>query len=200
MSKETTTRRYRRIFVTTVVCMFLLMTTVFYASFRMGSGDAYAGAVQAGDPSNANFRALVTSNGTDRVKRIVYFKLEPHATGGANTPVASGTVCDLAGTLHYAEVKFQGTLTGAAPTLAIKWQNSKDNGTTWTDVGTWTTINATTTPASQSQSVGDIVAPPYFNGTTTVQSTATIYGDCWRATYTMGAGGAGTFSITGVEK
>lgn len=188
-----------RILLTLMLLLSFSLGAVFYQSFE-GSTSAFPGAVSTGNSGDANFRALVTSGGSDRVKRIIYFKLEPHATGGANTPVASGSVCNLAGTLHEADVKFTGTLGGSAPTLAIKWQNSKDDGATWSDVGTWTTINATVTPATQSQVVGDKVTDPYFNGTTTVQSTATLYGDCWRVTYTMGAAGTGTFSVTGVEK
>lgn len=190
--------KYRFLLVVAMVLSFSL-GAIFYQSFT-ATTSAFPGAQVTGDASSANFRALVASNGTDRVKQIIYFKLEAHNTGGVNTPVASGAVCGMAGKFHYAEVKFQGTLTGAAPTLVIKWQNSKDGGTTWTDIGTWTAINATTTPATQSQTVGDIIANPYFNGTTTVNSTTTAYGDCWRATYTMGAAGIGTFSITGFEK
>jgi hypothetical protein len=74
----------------------------------------------------------------------------------------------------------------------VKWQNSIDGGTTWTDVGTWTTINATVTPASQSQTVADV-----SNNTTAVS-----YGDCWRATYTFGGTGTVTanIGIVGYEK
>jgi hypothetical protein len=152
-------------------------------------GDAYAGASVSGQRDGADTRALITVNGSDKVQRIVYFKMENHLTGGANTPVASRAYCGIAGDLHYAEVKFTGTLTGSAPTLAIKWQNSKDNGDTWSDVGTWTTINATVTPAVQSQTVADLRA-----------STAVVYGDCWRVTYTQGASGAGNFSVIGLDK
>lgn len=166
-----------------------VLSLVVYASLAP-AGDPLASAASIGNPEGADYRVLVNSNGSDRVKRIIYFKMENHLTGGANTPVASGTVCDLAGTFHYAEVKLSGTLAGTAPTLAIKWQNSKDGGATWTDVGTWTTINATVTPASQNQVVSDIAA-----------STAVVYGDCWRALYTMtGTGAAGNFSVTGLEK
>jgi hypothetical protein len=199
MKKTSFVHRYRPL-VLSLMMFLMLMGGMVTAVTREHTTDVYAGIATSGDQADANFRALITSNGTDRVKRVVYFKLEPHATGGANTPVASGKVCDLAGTEHFAQVAFSGTLAGSAPTLVVKWQNSKDNGATWTDVGTWTTINATVTPATQSQSVGDLVSMPYFNGTTTVNSTATIYGDCWRATYTMGAAGAGTFSIVGMDK
>lgn len=185
------TRLFVRNKILVVLVAFLILfggAATFVATLPSGD-NAYASAEIVGNEDTANVRALVTSNGTDRVRRIVYFKMESHATGGANTPVASGQVCDLAGMLHFAEVKFEGTLAGSAPTLAIKWQNSKDGGATWTDVGTWVTINATVTPATQQQVVSDILG-----------ATAVVYGDCWRATYTMGAGGSGTFSITGLEK
>ena len=159
-----------------------------YLSLAPSSDRAIA---SLGNPNGADYRVLVNSGGSDRVKRIIYFKSESHASGGANTPVVSGTVCDMAGMLHQAEVKLSGTLAGTNPTLAIKWQNSKDGGATWSDVGTWTTINATVTPASQNQVVSDIMA-----------STAVVYGDCWRATYTFTGTGnpSGVFSVTGIEK
>lgn len=143
-----------------------------------------------GDPDNSNFRALIGEEGS--VQRIVYFETDTYTMAGANTPVASDPTCFVDGTLHQAKVVLTGTMTGTAPTLAIKWQNSIDGGTTWSDVGTWTTINATVTPASQSQTVADI-----YNA-----STAVAYGDCWRATYTFGGTGTVTanFSIMGVDK
>ena len=173
------------------------------AHFSNQGADAYAGAVVSGDPNGAELRAVV-SNGTDRVKHITYFKLESHATGGANTPVASGKVCNSelpSGVYHYANVAFQGTMAGTAPTLAIKWQNSKDGGNTWTDIGTWTTINATVTPASQSNTVADHPEEVLMNANTPVVTPAVVYGDCWRVTYTMtGTGAAAVFSVTGMEK
>lgn len=162
--------------------------------------NAYAGAAISGNPKGANTRALIVSGGSDKVSRIVYFKLENHLTGGANTPVASGAVCGMAGLYHYAEVQFTGTLTGSAPTLTIKWQNSKDNKATWTDVGTWTTINATVTPANQKNTVSDHPEEVLMNANTPVVTPAVMYGDCWRVTYTMGAAGAGNFAIIGAEK
>lgn len=178
----------KRILISAAILLALLGGLATHSALQP-QGAAFAGAEIEGNPENADMRALVSVNGNDRVKRIVYFRMDNHLTGGADTPVASGAICDLAGIYHYAEVKFTGTLTGSAPTLAIKWQNSKDNGVTWSDVGTWTQINSTVTPASQSQTVADLAA-----------STAVVYGDCWRVTYTMGAGGAGNFSVTGIEK
>lgn len=177
----------------------LLGGTALYGALQP-STEAYAGASVVGEADGATSRMLVTSNGSDRVRRIVYFKLESHDTGGVNTPVASGSVCDMAGVYHSAEVKLSGTLTGSAPTLAIKWQNSKDGGTTWADVGTWTQINATVTPATQSNTVTDHGENTIVLANTPVTTPATMYGDCWRVTYTMGAGGAGVFSVTGLEK
>jgi hypothetical protein len=181
-------KRTKSFWISIGLMLFLLAGAFTFASLQSGP-EAYAGASSIGNKDGADVRALVSSNGSDRVRRIIYFEMDNHQTGGANTPVASGEVCGMAGMLHYAEVKFQGTLTGSNPTLAIKWQNSKDNGQTWSDVGTWTQINATVTPAIQSQTVADLAA-----------STAVVYGDCWRVTYTMGAGGAGNFSVTGIEK
>jgi hypothetical protein len=182
-------QKYRKNLLALTLAFMTVLSVIAYASLSP-AGSEFAGAAVQGNPEGADYRALIASDGTDRVRRITYFKLEPHATGGANTPVATGKVCEMAGMLHSAEVKLSGTMAGTAPTLAIKWQNSKDNGATWTDVGTWTQINATVTPASQSQVVSDIIA-----------STAVIYGDCWRATYTMtGTGAAAVFSVTGLEK
>lgn len=190
----------RKSLLISVVLLFLMLGGAIGFAALHPTTDAYAGAAVSGNPDGSSARALITSGGSDRVSRIVYFKLENHLTGGANTPVASGKVCDMAGVYHYAEVQFTGTLAGAAPTLAIKWQNSKDNGATWTDVGTWTTINATVTPANQKQTVSDHPEEVLMNANTPVVTPAVMYGDCWRATYTMGAAGAGNFAIIGAEK
>lgn len=192
-------RRSRIILTTLLFCVMMLGGGFVYASLQP-PGDAYAGAAVEGQREGAEFRALVTSDGTDRVKRIVYVATGNHLTGGANTPVPSAKVCDLAGIYHYAEVQFTGTLTGSAPTLVIKWQNSKDNGATWTDIGTWTTINATVTPANQKNTVSDHPEEVLMNANTPVVTPAVTYGDCWRTTYTMGAAGAGNFTIIGMEK
>ena len=164
--------------------------------------DAYAGASVEGVREGAEYRALISSGGDDRVRRIVYVESGSHATGGANTPVPSAKVCGMAGVYHYAEVQFTGTLAGTNPTLAIKWQNSKDNGATWTDVGTWTTINATVTPTNQKNTVADHGDIVLMNANTPVTTPAVMYGDCWRTTYTMTGTGsvAGNFTIIGAEK
>jgi hypothetical protein len=120
------------------------------------------------------------------VREVVYVAQGVKTMAGANTPVNSTAVCGLGEfDLHVAEVTLSGTMTGTAPTLAIKWQNSYDGGTTWRDVGAWTTINATVTPATQSQTVSDVQ-----NATTAV-----AYGDCWRAQYTFGGSGTVTANI-----
>lgn len=181
----------------------LLLSGAFAAAVHQnGNSVAYAGAQILGDPSTANVRALITTNGNDRVERIVYFKMESHATGGANTPVASSSYCGLAGMLHEVTVKLSGTMAGTAPTLAIKWQNSKDNKSTWTDVGTWTTINATVTPASQTNTVADSGSIVLMNANTPVVTPPVVYGDCWRALYTMAGTGsvAANFSVIGIDK
>jgi len=153
-----------------------------------------------GQRAGSDVRAIINVNGDSTMSRIVYFKLVSHATGGANTPVASDTYCGVAGNFHWAKVAFTGTLGGAAPTLVVKWQNSKDHGTTWSDVGTWTTINATVTPATQENTVADHPEEVLMNANTPVVTPAVMYGDCWRATYTMGAAGTGVFSIIGADK
>lgn len=173
-----------------VLAVLLVMCLALGVAQLAPSHDAYAGAAVVGQRDGADVRAVVSS-GSDRVRRIVYFSLVSHASGGVNTPVASDKVCGLAGTFHFADVELSGTLAGTNPTLTITWQNSKDGGSTWTSVGAWTVINATVTPASQTQTLSDIAA-----------STAVVYGDCWRARYSFAGTGspAGVFSISGMEK
>lgn len=159
------------------------------AYFTTTSSGVSAGPEIVGDPNGAGSRAIYADN--NRVVRIEYFAAGAK-TMANTTPVASDAFCGLNGNLHKAEVQLVGTMSGTNPTLAVKWQNSIDGGTNWTDVGTWTTINATTTPATQSQVVADIQ-----NATTAV-----AYGDCWRATYVFGGTGTVTanISVKGVEK
>lgn len=171
---------------------FALLAVIFAGSMSVAwiqqSQTSIAAPEVVGNPDGAEYRALVTEN--DETVRIVYFAAGVK-TMANTTPVASDPVCGLFGDLHKAEVQLVGTMTGTAPTLAVKWQNSIDGGANWTDVGTWTTINATVTPATQSQTVADLVA-----------STAVAFGDCWRATYTFGGTGTVTanISVTGIEK
>jgi hypothetical protein len=157
---------------------------------RSGSRDAFAGAEIVGNPQGSTVRALVGKN-DGSVQRVVYVAQAAY-TMSDTTPVAGQAQCFPGYTLHKAQVVLVGTMSGTAPTLAVKWQNSIDGGTTWTDVGTWTTINATVTPASQSQTVADV-----SNNTTAVS-----YGDCWRATYTFGGTGTvvANIGIAGYEK
>jgi len=144
--------------------------------------------VEAG-PSGPQYqlRAL-DQDGT--VRQLVYVSQGVKTMAGANTPVSSTAACGLGSfEMFSAQVVLTGTMAGTAPTLALKWQNSKDGGVTWADVGTWTTINATVTPATQNQTVSDV-----WNNTTAV-----AYGDCWRVQYTFGGSGTVTanFGITG---
>lgn len=182
-------RRLTQTWFVFAFCLSLMLAGVVVANQAMPAPDAYAGAEIVGNPDGAADRLIVQSN--DRVRRIIYVQAGVHTSPGANTPVASNPYCDQAGLFHYAEVQLTGTLTGTNPTLAVLWQNSKDGGTTWTNVGTWTTVNATVTPATQSQTVSDIAA-----------STAVVYGDCWRVTYTFTGTGnpSGNFKILGMEK
>jgi len=185
-----------------LVFSFALLTLAGGARFLPQSDNALAGAAIVGNPKESTDRLLISSGGDDRVKRVVYFDTGSHASGGVNTPVASAKVCGLAGIFHYAEVQFTGTLAGTNPTLTILWQNSKDNGTSWSNVGTWTTINATVTPAVQSQTVSDHAEEVLMNANTPVVTPAVMYGDCWRVTYTMTGTGnpAGVFKVIGAEK
>lgn len=188
----------------TVACLALALLigggSLGLARFTDHAG-AYAGAEIVGDPDGAQVRALISTNGTDRVNRIVYFGAGLKTPSGANTPVVSGTICDQAGAFHWAKVTLSGTLTGTNPTAAVKWQNSKDNGATWTDVGAWVTINATVTPASQEQTVADSGAVVLMNANTPVTTPAVVYGDCWRASITFGGTNpGGDIAIIGLEK
>ncbi len=166
----------------------IALVVIAFVALSPSGHDAAAGPVIEGNPG-ATSRYLVADGTT--VKRIVYVA-SGVKTMANTTPVASDPQCGNFGNLHKAEVVLNGTMAGTAPTLAIKWQNSLDGGTTWNDVGTWTTINATVTPAVQSQAVSDI-----SNATTAV-----AFGDCWRAQYTFGGTGTVTadFSIKGIEK
>jgi hypothetical protein len=168
----------------------LVLVMLFLGLAQIGN-QAAAGPQIVGNPDGSTARYLVADGQGGKVKRIVYVAGGVKTMAGANTPVASDPTCGLSGDLHRADVKLTGTMAGTPPTLAIKWQNSIDGGATWNDVGTWTTINATVTPAAQSQVVSDIVG-----------STAVAYGDCWRAVYTFGGTGTVTanFSVTGIEK
>jgi len=125
--------------------------------------------------------------------RITYFSQVARTPVGANTPMAGTTWCAEPGTTYtkfVAQVVLSGTLSGTNPTLAVKWQHSYDGGTNWIDVGTWTTINATVTPASQVQTVSDVAG-----------STAVAYGDCWRSTLTFGGTSpGGNVSVEGYAK
>lgn len=151
---------------------------------------ASASVQTVGDPDGAEYRALLAPV-AGKTKRIVYFSAGVK-TPTANTPVNSDPVCGLGGyTIFRADAYLVGTMTGTAPTAAIKWQHSTDGGRHWNDIGTWTTINATVTPASQSQTVSDI-----YNATTAV-----AYGDCFRAQYTLGGTSPGiNLEINGFAK
>lgn len=193
-------RRFKSIWFGLSVVMLLLAGALVFST-HSGGQDAYAGAAVYGDPSQSDTRALISVDGTDKVTRIVYFSSGSHATGGANTPVASSTFCNIAGTEHKATFRLSGTMAGTAPTLAILWQNSEDKGSNWTSIGTWTTVNATVTPASQSQTFFDQGPIVLMNANTPVTTPAVAYGDCWRVLYTMtGTGAAANFSVSGIDK
>lgn len=165
----------------------LALALLFVGLAQFGGAPASAEPEIVGNPEGAVTRALIRENET--VKRIVY------VAGGTKTmanttPVTSDAFCGNFGTLHRADVVLNGGMAGTNPTLTILWQNSID-GVTWNNVGTWTQINATVTPQSQSQAVGEVQA-----------TAANVYGDCWRVQYTFGGTGTVTadFKIIGVEK
>lgn len=169
-------KRMNRFWVGIALVFTLLGGLLSVANFAT---DAEAGPEVVGNPSGATSRVLMAPAANGTVKRIVYFSgvLTPV---GLNTPIASSPQCGIGGaSLYRSDVILTGTMTGTNPTGALLWQNSIDGGTTWNNVGTWTTINATVTPASQSQTVADLVA-----------STAVAYGDCWRFQVTFGGTGS----------
>lgn len=192
--------------LTFLVCMTFLVAGLLVVANYSG-GDALAGASIQGDPAHSNTRALISVNGSSKVLKIVYFNSGSKTNPGANTPVASGSTCSgssgltTSGTYHYAEVRLVGTLAGTNPTLTIKLQNSVDGGTVWSDVKTFTQINATTVPAVQTQVASDGPGYSFWNGTTVATQAAAVYGDCWRVTYTYGGTSAsGSFSVIGIDK
>lgn len=161
---------------------------VVYSQLAPSQADAYAGAEVVGNPDGAT-DALFIGQGND-LKRVYFFNGTVRPSGGTTTPVVSRDFCGFGPfTVFRADAYLSGTMTGTAPTVSIKWRHSIDQGAHWTDVGTWTTINATVTPASQTNLVNDhdaVVIPL----TTPVITPAAIYGDCWDAVLTFGGTGA----------
>lgn len=138
------------------------------------------GAYRQAEAGPGDQPVMLRAVGQDGTVRELVYVAQGAKTMANTTPVNSTAACGLGSyEVFKAQVVLVGTMTGTNPTLAIKWQNSLDGGATWADVGTWTTINATVTPASQSQTVSDL-----WNATTAV-----AYGDCWRAQYTFGGTG-----------
>lgn len=154
--------------------------------------------ILAGSIALAQFHRPVEAQnapGTD-TRHITYFP-QGRKTMANTTPVASQWFCGQGDQdIFNARLTVQGTMTGTGPSVAVKWQESFDQGTTVADVGSWVTINATaeTTPANltQSQTVAEIAN----------NSTAVAYGDCWRALYTFGGTGTVTadFGMTGYSE
>lgn len=99
---------------------------------------------------------------------------------------SSAAVCDEGKFTEYlTQLTLTGTMTGTAPTLAVVIQHSIDEGTTWYTVDTFTSINATVTPAAQLKTqVKGIIA-----------NTPVTYGGCWRAVWTVGGTGTVTANI-----
>lgn len=98
------------------------------------------------------------------------------------TPIAaSGTSVPVCGLSEYdefiAEVRLTGTMTGTNPTLAITWQSAIGPNDTYTTIDTFTTINATVTPAAQTHALTELPG---------AVSTAVVYGDCMKMAWTIG--------------
>lgn len=163
--------------------------------------DAAAGAVVVGGMDSGNVRAILAPTNTEP-KKVIYFDGVVNPSGGTTTPVVSRVSCGWTEqTAFRADAYLTGTMTGTAPTAAIKWQYSLDangNNPHWIDVGTWTTINATVTPASQTNLVyeHDVVIVPI---TTPQVTPAALYGDCWRAVVTFSGTGAVGANLTIVQ-
>lgn len=156
-----------------------------------GTHDAYAGAEVIGNPNGATDKVVYAPAGRT-AKRVVYFNAGAQTPVGISTPVNSDTFCDAGSTVQRIDAYLVGTMTGTAPTLTIAAYHSLDGGTTWISAGTWTVINATVTPASQTNTFGDV-----YNATT-----PTVYGDCWKVTKTYGGSGSvgANVEIVGLAK
>lgn len=184
--------------VRNLILALLMIVIVGSVGFAQVAHQAKAGPQVIGNPDGATDRMLI-GNTSGQTQRIVYFVDPSDGVGGSlvtpavtSTPVVSDAKCGLGlYSLHRADVYLTGTMTGTNPTLAVKWQNSIDGGNTWVDVGTWTAINATVTPVSQSQVVSDLAA-----------STAVAFGDCFRVQLSFGGTGSvgATLEIVGFEK
>jgi hypothetical protein len=176
----------RRFIPSKMAAFYLALALLMAAAggLRSLAGVAEAGPEIVGDPSGASLRALVAPASGADAERIVYFDDDAY-TMADTTPVASDPQCGLGGyTIFETEVRLVGTMTGTNPTLTVLWQDSIDGGETWTNIGTWTQINATVTPAVQNQTVSDQVG-----------STAVAYGDCMRAVMTFGGTGTVTANV-----
>lgn len=166
----------------------VLMVSGFVGYARVTNhADAYGGADIIGNPHGATDALFIGD--ANNIKRVYFFNGVTKPTGGTTTPVTSEKCGFGPFTVFRADAYLTGTMTGTAPTVAIKWKHSVDQGAHWTDVGTWAPINATLTPPSQTNLVydhGDVVIPL----TTPVITPAAMYGDCWEAELTFGGTGA----------
>lgn len=170
---------------------FALFLLVMLSIGAVGSGEfvhhAQAGPQVVGNPKGSTVRYLVADGNNDGGYKQIVYVAAGAKTMANTTPVTSDTFCGVGNReLFTAKVALVGTMGGTNPTLTILWQQSMDGGTTWENVGTWTQINATVTPAVQTNSVSDI-----WNNTTAV-----AYGDCWRASYQFGGTGTVTANIS----
>lgn len=169
------------------VCLLAILVLTVGGLYAGGSIGRDANAAPGGVVDRAIVRDITGA------QHITYFSQTAKTPVGVNTPISSSAWCAPAGSTYTkfaAQVVLQGTLTGTNPTAAVTWQHSYDGGTTWITVGSFTTINATVTPAAQTQQVSDVAA-----------STAIIYGDCWRAQLTFGGTSpGGNIGVTGYVK
>jgi hypothetical protein len=89
------------------------------------------------------------------------------------------------------EVTISGTMTGTNPTDALVLQHSIDHGTSVAgNVTSFTTINATVTPAVQTDTrISGVV----------IANTPVAYGRCWRVVWTAGGTGSPALNFAVVQ-
>jgi hypothetical protein len=147
----------------------MMLSAVVWAQFR-------ADAAPSHQPEQSAVAAINQGGHVDHRVLIP----QGNYTMANTTPVSGSAICiDGDPNRFAAQLTLTGTMAGTAPTLAVVLQHSIDGGTTWITLNTFTTINATVTPANQYVQWADVPA-----------STAIVFGDCYRYQYTFG-GSAG---------
>lgn len=134
-------------------------------------------------PKNATHRIVMQDGGA---REVVYLEQVAVSATGSGSAVCGLGKYDL----HSFQLKLVGTPAGTNPTFAFVMQHSIDGGTTWHTAYTFTTINATVTPAAQLASVADVKA-----------TAANAYGDCIKVAYTLGGTDpSATFEVVGYSQ